>query len=244
MNLEFSSTRFSIKITLLQLPISVTKAKFQQILAYMSPAVTQIKLEQLRPGDRVSYRGIQWRVKDYSMYTDPNGYETTEWLLQTSRSEYYLLREIDPQNQESLVNWYLAEEVSSPSISEPNLGVRVDGSLWHYMVEGNTPYPELQMFNRFYEFESQTKGTYEEGNRETSRITWDYWDKPHQWNLALEAWPNGQLHVYSTQVVDPRAFSQIVKGAGRTPRWLLALRWSLGVTGIILIIVGCTMLAS
>lgn len=210
----------------------------------MSSTVTQIKLEQLRPGDRVRYRGVQWRVKDYSTYTDSNGYETTEWLVRSlNDKEYYLLREIDPQNPESLVNWYLAEEVFYPVIVEPDSGANVGGSLWNYMIQENTPYPELQVFNRLYQFESQTKGTYEEGNQSSFRITWDYWDRAHHWNLALEAWPNQELHVYSTQPVEPKDFSQIFKGTNRR-RWLLALRLTLGVAGIVLIVVGCTMLAS
>jgi hypothetical protein len=211
----------------------------------MPPGVIKTQLQQLRPGDRVNYSGVQWHVKDYSTYYDPKGYETTEWLLRSpTGKQYYLLREFDPQNPDHLVSWYLAEEIRDPYILTPNASINLVDGLWQYMQDGNSPYPELQMFNRLYEFESQTKGTYEEGDRETSRLTWDYWDKSHLWNLAIEAWQNRELHVYSTKVVDPGAFSQVVKGADRTPGWLVALRWTLGLTGVVLIIVGCTMLAS
>ena len=63
----------------------------------------EAQLQQLRSGDRIKYRGVQWQVKNYSTYVDPKGYDTTEWLLRSqAEAEYYLLREFDPKNPESL----------------------------------------------------------------------------------------------------------------------------------------------
>jgi hypothetical protein len=172
----------------------------------------EAQLQQLRSGDRIKYRSVQWQVKNYSTYVDPKGYETTEWLLRSQvGAEYYLLREFDPQNPEGLVHWYLAEEISNPKIFQPNSFNNLAISLWHDMQGQKTPYPELQALSRQYYFESQTEGTYE-GKQETSRLTWDYWDAEHKWNLAFEAWPNGEFHVYSTKVVKPNEFSKSEKG--------------------------------
>ncbi len=75
----------------------------------------EAQLQQLRSGDRLTYRSVQWRVESYSTYEDPNGYETSEWLLRSQKgAEYYLLREFDPKNPQGLVHWYLAEEISNP----------------------------------------------------------------------------------------------------------------------------------
>ncbi|HEY9897018.1 MAG TPA: hypothetical protein V6D34_16685, partial [Candidatus Sericytochromatia bacterium] len=41
------------------------------------------------------------------------------------------------------------------------------------------------------------------------RITWDYWDAAHLWNLALEAWSDGTLVVYSTREVQPSDFTEM-----------------------------------
>ncbi len=110
------------------------------------------------------------------------------------------------------MHWYLAEEIRNPKIFQPesfnNLAVR----LWHDMQGDETPYPELQALGRRYYFESQTEGTYEGNQGDTSRITWDYWDERHQWNLALEAWHNTEMHIYSTKVVRPEEFVEIAKG--------------------------------
>lgn len=180
----------------------------------MLSASNQGQLLQLRPGDRLNYYGIQWQVKDYSTYVDPNGYETTEWLLQSSvaGAEYYLLRELDPQNPEGLVHWYLAEKIPHPKIFLPNFSNNLADRLWQDMKGDETPYPALQALSRRYYFESRTEGTYEGNQGNTSRITWDYWDELHQWNLAIEAWPNTELHVYSTKVVRPEEFVEIAKG--------------------------------
>ena len=172
----------------------------------------QAQLHQLRSGDRLKYHGVQWLVKNYSTYEDPNGYETTEWLLRSKAgAEYYLLREFDPKNPEGLVHWYLAEEIRNPRIYEPESFNNLTVRLWHDIQGQKKPYSELRALGRHFYFESQTQGTYEGKEGDTSRITWDYWDEAHQWNLALEAWQNTERHVYLTKVVKPEEFSDIEK---------------------------------
>ena len=172
----------------------------------------QAQLQQLRSGDRLKYHGVQWLVKNYSTYEDPNGYETTEWLLRSKAgAEYYLLREFDPKNPEGLVHWYLAEEIRNPRIYEPESFNNLTVRLWHDIQGQKKPYSELRALGRHFYFESQTQGTYEGKEGNTSRLTWDYWDEAHQWNLALEAWQNTERHVYLTKVVKPEEFSDIEK---------------------------------
>ncbi|MBW4522879.1 MAG: DUF4178 domain-containing protein [Scytolyngbya sp. HA4215-MV1] len=169
----------------------------------------ETSLRQLRDGDRVQYHGIQWQVKDYSTYTD-HGYETEEWLLtaQTGK-EYYLLREVDPAHQLTPIQWYIAEELQDPCLYDPHSARDVTLDLADAMRHYQSPYPELQLFNRVYQFESQTAGDYESDGSTLTRITWDYWDPSHLWNLALEAWSHGKLCVYSTRTVQPTDFTQI-----------------------------------
>ncbi|MGV0023951.1 DUF4178 domain-containing protein [Phormidesmis priestleyi] len=175
----------------------------------MSLTLTETKLRQLRAGDRLRYYGILWHIRDYSTYTDAQGYETEEWLLKSETAKaYYLLREVDPANLEKPVTWYIAEELRNPTIVEPGSSRDLFLELAEEMRSNKTPYPELQVFNRVYLFESRTEGTYESDDTPTTRITWDYWDQPHLWNLALEAWSN-QLVVYSTKEVQPTDFSDL-----------------------------------
>jgi hypothetical protein len=209
----------------------------------MLSAYNQAQLQQLRQGDRLNYHGVPWQVKNHSTYVDPKGYEITEWLLRSGTgTEYYLLREFDPENPEAVVQWYLSEEISNPKIFQPNLFTNLAGSLWQDIQSHKTPYPELQALSRCYYFESQTEGTYEGNQRETSRITWDYWDEPHQWNLALEAWANGELHIYSTKVVKPEEFSAIKKGLGiqapSIPIWEIIGASGLLILGLVMLIFG------
>lgn len=184
----------------------------------MSTAV-QTQLEQLQAGDRLAYRGVRWNVKDASTYADANGYETAEWLLGSPDDrEYYLLREVDPENPETLVHWYLAEEISNPQLFVPGSQDNTVNYLWENMQQLQPPYPELRLFGRAYYLESQTEGNYQGQASTSNRITWDYWNRSHQQNLAIEAWPSGELHVYLSKVVNPEDFSAIEKGAGKNSR--------------------------
>ncbi|XGV98912.1 MAG: DUF4178 domain-containing protein [Leptolyngbya sp. BL-A-14] len=176
----------------------------------MTVGLSETELRQLREGSQLKYHGVQWVVHDYSTYTDDNGYETEEWLLKsTSGKEYYLLREVDPQNPETLVHWYLAEELRYPTLVDPQTSRDRLMSIGDDMRSHASPYPELQLFNRLYAFESQTEGDYHSDGTTRHRITWDYWDSAHLWNLALEAWSDGTLSVYSTRVVQPADFTEI-----------------------------------
>lgn len=176
----------------------------------MTATATETELRHLQPGDRLKYYGVQWHIRDYSTYTDPQGYETEEWLLKAGTGKaYYLLREVDSTNLEKPVAWYIAEELRHPTIVEPGSSKDLLPDLAKALQSGQSPYPELQVFNRVYLFESRTEGTYESEGETTTRITWDYWDQPHLWNLALEAWSDRSLVIYSTREVQPTDFSEI-----------------------------------
>ncbi|HEY9907601.1 MAG TPA: DUF4178 domain-containing protein [Thermosynechococcaceae cyanobacterium] len=178
---------------------------------------TAPQLRQLRERDRLKYHGVLWTVKDYSTYTDDHGYETEEWLLKSQTSkEYYLLREVDPVDPESQVHWFLAEEVRRPAIYEPDSSREIAVNLAAEMRSHREPYPHLKMYNRTYEFESQTEGEYVSDGESKIRTTWDYWDDAHLWNLALEAWSENTLVVYSTREVQPEDFTEVTWAAKQT----------------------------
>lgn len=164
-------------------------------------------LPRLRAGDRVAYSGTQWDVEDFSTYDDAKGYEMMEWLLNSGNSSYYLLREVDPENPETNVNWYLSEEIGIARLAGEHVGDNIRFGLWDAMQEHREPYPKLRALGRLYYFESQTEGVYNSVDGEESRTTWDYWDEDHLWNLAIEAWQNRELHVYSTKKVIPSDFA-------------------------------------
>jgi Domain of unknown function (DUF4178) len=184
----------------------------------MANTLTSEKLETLREGDRITYYGVRWQICDYSTYTEPQGYKTEEWLLRsTTGKDYYLLKEIDPSSTGE--RWYIAEELTAPHIIDPTTQGDVLTSLVGAMRSRQNPYPQIQLFNRLYQFESTTEGIYESDGGTQQRITWDYWDEAHLWNLALEAWGNGQLIVYSTREVQPESFSEHRKDGEGIPKF-------------------------
>ena len=219
----------------------------------MPSVFTQAQLQHLRAGDRVTYGGVQWEVADYSSYDDDNGYATEEWLLKTkSARSYYLLREVDPENPSTLVNWYLSEEISGSSVSGDSFSDNIQFTMWRVMREDEQPYPYLRALGREFYFESQTAGKYRSNAGKASRITWDYWDQEHLWNLAIEAWEDGEIHFYSTKKVNPEDFSEVRtdtkkasftssrKGLSKTELKSLQiiLAWALTIGGILLMMFG------
>lgn len=176
----------------------------------MPSTTTATQLRQLREDDRLKYHGVEWQVRDYSTYIDAKGYELEEWLLKSNTGKkYYLLREVDLQDSEAAVHWYLAEELRTPAIYHPETSQDLLVILGDDMRSHKPPYPELRLHNRTYQFESQTEGDYTSDGDRRHRITWDYWDAAHLWNLALEAWADGKLIVYSTREVQPADFTDL-----------------------------------
>lgn len=179
----------------------------------MPSVASESQLRRLRPGDRLEYKNVKWDVIDYSTYSDPYGYQTEEWLLEYQSSKiYYLLREFDPENRDNRVHWYLGEKILQPRLFLPESPAKKVPHLWEDIQRGSSPYPSLKLFNKVYYFESQTQGSYQKKGEKEERITWDYWDQPHQNNLALEAWNDGTLSIYLSKVVHPEEFSQIKIG--------------------------------
>jgi hypothetical protein len=166
-----------------------------------------IKLEELRRGGRVEYQNVQWEIKSYGTYQDPQGYQTQEWLLLSpTNQKRYLQKEYNPAIPKNPIHWYFSEEIDRPQVLVPTNNTNIIPSVWQQMQDAKTPQPELKALNGSYLFDFQTKGTYTDQDGTLPRITWDYWDKAHKWNLELEAFPEKELHVYSAQEVNPGAF--------------------------------------
>jgi Domain of unknown function (DUF4178) len=179
----------------------------------MSITETQSQIQDLRSGDRIRYHGVDWDIEDYSTYRDREGYQTDEWLLKSSGgTEYYLLREYDSEQPSNFVTWYISNPVHNCRLLVPESKEDILPFLWGKMQTDDIPYPELQLFYKSYYFESRTQGKYESTDTTLSRITWDYWDQDHLTNLAIEAFPNGKLDIYSTKIVKLEDFSYIQKG--------------------------------
>jgi Domain of unknown function (DUF4178) len=212
----------------------------------MGTILTGETLQDLKEGDRITYHGVRWQVCDRSTYEDDKGYTTQEWLLKsTTGKEYYLLQETDPSNPEGVVQWYLAEELTHPTLLNPETQEDVLTRIPERMKLDATPYPTLQLFNRIYQFESQTDGTYNADQETRQRITWDYWDKSHLWNLALEGWDNGVQPEEFSEIgtasesrfwQSPASVSQPAIGSSREIQFMVA--WGLVIVGFFLMLAG------
>lgn len=209
-----------------------------------------MQLEKLAEGDKIKYHGLIWDVLDYSNYDDEKGYKIEEWLVSWGEGiENYLLKEVDPENPATAVNWYLSEEIKDPKLFSAELEPLELTELWTKMQGQEMPYADLKLFGKSYFFESRTTGLYNqvEDDSKMQRITWDYWDLDHQFNLAIEAWSNGKIQVYSTRVVNPAEIVPVL-GDDRstypkssTSPLLKGVRMALLYAGVSCLLVGCVM---
>ncbi|MEI6429585.1 MAG: DUF4178 domain-containing protein [Pseudanabaena sp. ELA607] len=198
----------------------------------MPSVFTQVRLQQLRAGDRVHYKGVTWAVQDFSTYADQDeAYATMEWLLSSGSQEIYLLREVDPEDvaqanaeediipeeatalQKLRIRWYVSTELRLEQVLVEPSGDDLRYSLWNSRKANAAsplePYPELMALGELYYFADQTAGIYHGEDGELNRCTWDYWNQDHSLNLALELWANDEVHVYSTTPVSPELFSDV-----------------------------------
>ncbi len=223
-----SSSRILILLTALITTLTIAS----------TPSVAQkTQIEQLRSGDRLEYQGVQWQVQDYGTYKDPQGYQTQEWQLSSKNCQKcYLQREYNPIESAEPIHWYFAEEISNPQVLKPGESANLIPSVWQKMQDAKTPEGELQALNRSYLFDFQTEGTYSDHDGSLPRITWDYWDKAHRWNLELEAFPDKELHVYSSQEVKPEAFHTLppAKNSQKFPLGQAILATSMIFCGIVM----------
>jgi hypothetical protein len=110
-------------------------------------SITQIQslIQDLRSGDRIRYHGVDWDIEDYSTYRDTEGYQTDEWLLKSSGgTEYYLLREYDPQQPSTSVTWYISNPVHNCRLLAT--GSKEDGIVesWDDFAENRTSFQWFQ----------------------------------------------------------------------------------------------------
>jgi len=172
-------------------------------------------LESLAVGDSFSLSGVQWAVRELNLFQDPSGYCTSEWRIESSRrGEYYLMVEHDP-TQNGGPFWYLSERISSPKLLCPENGKNMYQQLQESFSVNKTPPAALMTNGMTFLFESNSSGRANWDGESRQRTTWEYWDKTHSRNLALEFWENGEMLVYLARKIAPHKIGNLQKGGAK-----------------------------
>ncbi len=172
-------------------------------------------LESLAVGDSFNFSGVQWAVRELNLFQDPSGYRTSEWRIESSRrGEYYLMVEYDPA-QSGGPFWYLSERIPSPKLLNPEEGKDVYRQLQRSSLINETPPPALMSNGMTFLFESSSSGRTNWEGESQQRTTWEYWDKTHSRNLALEFWGNGDLLVYLARKIALNKIRGVKKGGAK-----------------------------
>lgn len=173
------------------------------------------RLERLAVGDSFVFSGVLWAVRELNVFQDPSGYRTTEWRIASSRKgEYFLMQEHDPAHGAGPV-WYLSERLSAPKLLSPETGKNISGQLQESFSSVKTPAPTLTVNDTSFIFESSSSGMFTSQGESQHRTTWEYWDKTHSRNLALEFWDDGNLLVYLARTIKPEQVQDIQTGGAK-----------------------------
>jgi len=173
------------------------------------------ELETLAVGDSFSFSGVKWAVRELNLFRDPSGYRTSEWRIDSSRKgEYYLMLEHDPAQHDVPV-WYLSERLPAPKLLDPESGKDICGKLQESFSSNKTPPPALIANDTTFVFESSSSGMFTSEGESQHRTTWEYWDKTHSRNLALEFWDDGNLLVYQARKIEPKAVIDLKRGGAK-----------------------------
>jgi hypothetical protein len=173
------------------------------------------QLEKLAVDDSFVFSGVLWAVRELNVFQDPSGYRTTEWRIASSRKgEYFLMLEHDPAQPKGPV-WYLSERLPTPKLLSPETGKNLHGQLQESFSTTKTPPATLTVNDTFFIFESSSSGVFTSEGESQHRSTWEYWDKTHSRNLALEFWDDGNLLVYLARVIKPDQVQNIKTGGAR-----------------------------
>jgi hypothetical protein len=171
--------------------------------------------ETLAVGDSFGFSGVQWAVRELNLFQDPTGYRTSEWRIESSRrGEYYIMLEQDPA-QTGGPNWYLSERLPSPKLLSPEMGKDVYNQLQESFSLNKTPPAALMVNGITFLFESSSSGQANWDGESLRRTTWEYWDKTHSRNLALESWANGELLVYLARKIAPDKIYDLQRGGAK-----------------------------
>lgn len=171
-------------------------------------------LERLAVGDSFAFSGVRWAVRELNLFQDPSGYRTTEWRIESSRrGEYYLMVEHDPSQADPI--WYLSERFAAPKLLAPEQGKNIYYQLKESFSANKIPPPALIANDMTFVFESSSSGQASWEGESLHRTTWEYWDKTHSRNLALEFWQNGDLLVYLARRIQVDRISDLQRGGAK-----------------------------
>jgi len=173
------------------------------------------QLERLAVGDSFIFSGVLWAVRELNVFQDPSGYRTTEWRIASARKgEYFLMQEHDPAQSAGPV-WYLSERLATPKLLSPETGENLYSKLQESFSSTKTPPSTLTVTDTAFIFESSSSGIFTSQGESQHRATWEYWDKTHSRNLALEFWDDGNLLVYLARVIKPEQVQDIKTGGAQ-----------------------------
>ncbi|KPA12419.1 hypothetical protein MHK_007383 [Candidatus Magnetomorum sp. HK-1] len=138
--------------------------------------LTDLRLDQIKPGYFVDYDLKTWEVKAYNKYDWGSGEISDEWHLVSSDDAIFLEREVDDEEA-----WLVTRKISFNKLG---------ASVRSHILEHEDPPNEITYENRTYYLEDSAGGYFHPDGKSDSYelVSWTYEDDSGDRLLGIEQW--------------------------------------------------------
>ena len=170
---------------------SVSKKKQDEIL-------TDLRLDQIKPGYYLDYDLKTWEVKAYNKYDWGSGEISDEWHLVCADDAIFLEREVDDEE-----TWSISRKISFNKLGK---------SIRSHILEHEDPPEEINYENRTYFLEDSAGGNFYPDGKSTSYelISWTYEDESGDNLLGIEQWGEEDFTAWVGESVEYYQFTNIL----------------------------------
>jgi len=160
--------------------------------------LTDIRLDQIKPGYYVDYDLITWEVKAYNKYDWGQGDTSDEWHLVSADDAIFLERSVDDEE--------------SYTISRKIPFSKLDGSIRSHIKKHEDPPDEIRYENLTYFLEESAGGYfYPNGKGESHEmLTWTYADESGEHLLGIEQWGENDFSAWAGIPAEAYQFTNIL----------------------------------
>ncbi len=166
-----------------------------------SDSLVDYRLDDMKVGYLVDYDMQTWEVRAYNTY-DYSGFETREWMIETSDKVAYLER----ADSDGEIVWTLTESISISQISEEVI---------EYTIQHEDPPRNLTLDGRIHSLTESSGGLFHENaqGRGIDFISWTYSDDSGKNVLFVTQYGERDFKSVAGKYVEEYQFTNILPGS-------------------------------
>jgi hypothetical protein len=160
--------------------------------------LTNLTLENLRPGCFVDYDMKTWQVSAYHYYDWGSGDLSYEWQLQTHDETIYLERSVDDED-----DWSISRKIPF---------ARVGAGIKQHIIEHEDPPEEIAFEGTTYYLEETSGGQFykDAAGPGQDLLSWEYEDDSGKKYMTIEQWGESDFEASIGEGVEEYQFTNIL----------------------------------